>query len=741
MGLGGSGRYRRSVRVFGERHAILLAGSVVSVGLALWMSRGAWGGRPPAGDDVMAHLVRADFGLAHITGRGRLDGWFPRFMLGHEEFLFYGPGFTWLLGFLRLVTFGSLSTTGAMKVAAVGGFVAFGPAALFLARSMGLSELASAVAGVLALAVNNVFGVGLAGIFVIGLVPQQIAAVLACLAIGAGLRTLVDGRARWPVIGALGLAAIALVHVITVFLVALFGGLAVLALVATDRPSLRAWGRLVLAAAGAVALIGFWAVPFFAHRDLRGPVTTWATPPIGQRVRDVLAGRILFGPRIGWLVVAGAIPAAVLVLRRRRFGWALLLTPAAFLVIGHNAIHLWPKNEIAIQLANRGLGYAGLVGLFPVAIAVAVGVAALVRFVGVGSGVDPGAGPGADPGMGPGADPGMGPGRASVGPGRASVGPGRAGVVPGRTGVVAPAAALAVAVFVVVVLPGPSRSGASQAAQLGRPVPQMAEAAAELAQAVPTAARFATERNFPQEIDDTGVSHPDFWLARASRRNTLNVFNLESSSVHGVVFTPDAIGRQSPDGTADALQRLGVTHVVTVRPATAAALVDSGRFTAVWESPPLAVLALVPTAGRPPPASLLSTPGTSGRAALTRSDPEHLRLTTDTAAATTASMAVAWSPQWHLSVDGRSHRLTANADGLLAFVLPAGHHAVALDYRSDGWDHLGLALTAATALGGLGWVGRRMRRRRPLPTRRPYRLRRSSSVSSSRMSSSRSFTA
>src|SRR5436305_11389396 len=161
-----------------------LAGVVVMVGIALWMTRGAWGGRPPAGDDVMAHITRADFGLGHLFFHGRLDGWFPRFMLGHREFLFYGQGFTALLGLLRVATLGGLSNTGAMKVAAVGSFVLFGPAAAFLARSLGLSRLASVVAGILALAVNNVYGVGLAAVFVIGLVPQQVAALAACVALG-----------------------------------------------------------------------------------------------------------------------------------------------------------------------------------------------------------------------------------------------------------------------------------------------------------------------------------------------------------------------------------------------------------------------------------------------------------------------------------------------------------------------------------------------------------------------------
>ena len=69
----------------------------------------------------MAHLIRADFALPHLVAHLRPDGWFPRLVLGQQEFLFNGPGLTWLVGAVRIFTLGTLSTTGALKVAAAGG--------------------------------------------------------------------------------------------------------------------------------------------------------------------------------------------------------------------------------------------------------------------------------------------------------------------------------------------------------------------------------------------------------------------------------------------------------------------------------------------------------------------------------------------------------------------------------------------------------------------------------------------
>jgi hypothetical protein len=83
----------------------------VGVVLALALVRGVVGGRPPAGEDVMAHLIRADFAVPHLVAHLRPDGWLPRLVLGQQEFLFNGPGLTWLTALLRAVSLGTLSTT------------------------------------------------------------------------------------------------------------------------------------------------------------------------------------------------------------------------------------------------------------------------------------------------------------------------------------------------------------------------------------------------------------------------------------------------------------------------------------------------------------------------------------------------------------------------------------------------------------------------------------------------------
>jgi uncharacterized membrane protein len=251
----------------------------------------------------MAHLVRADFAIPNLVANGRLDGWFPRFVLGHQEFLFNGPGLTWLMAIVRGATLGLLSNPGALKVLAVASVAAISPAAWFLARSYRLSPPAAGLAAVLALTVDNPFGLGLRGTFETGLVPHQVGAVLFCLALGASVRLLGDPRKRWVALAAAAAAALVITHLISAFVLAVVLALTLAVLSAGLSPA--SLGRLAAAGLAAAGLAAFWLAPFAAHWDLHGIVTSWGVPPLGRRLGEVLSGEILFGSGMAPLVLAG----------------------------------------------------------------------------------------------------------------------------------------------------------------------------------------------------------------------------------------------------------------------------------------------------------------------------------------------------------------------------------------------------------------------------------------------------
>jgi hypothetical protein len=133
-------------------------------------------------------------------------------------------------------------------------------------------------------------------------------------------------------------------------------------------------------------------------------------------------------------------------------------------------------------------------------------------------------------------------------------------------------------------------------------------------------------------------------------------------------------------------------------------LVGSRRFRLVWHASPISILAVEPRDGAPPPASLVGA-AVPLSAFLVDTRPEHVGVDLHLDQAAPVSVAVAWSPKWHGRLDRRDLRLRRTDDGLIEATIPPGDHELRLSYRTDGWDRLGLGLTALTV--AVGVVARR----------------------------------
>jgi 6-pyruvoyl-tetrahydropterin synthase related domain len=609
--------------------------AVVAVVVAGWLTHGLWGPGPLPGDDTMAHLVRAEFGARWLAPRGRVDGWQPRFGLGYEQYLFLGPGLSWVVAGVHWLSLGLVSVAGAFKVVVIGSFLALPLAVAFLARSFGLGRRAAGLAAVLALCVSNPFGgVGIPGTFDIGLAAHQFGAIPTVLALGGMLRVAVDPRPRWIAFTAAAMAATLVSHAISAVTLAVLLAIVLPTLLATDRPTAAVAIRLAATVALAGALAGFWLLPVLAHHDLHGGLTSWENPPLAERLADIFGGQLLFKSSILiWLLLAGWLFCVARFQARRRWALALLVCPFAY---------LW----VSLQLANRGLGYVGLVAVLP--------LAALLGHLGR------------------------------------------------RLGWLGDLASVAGAVVLVVLATGPDR----HLTRVDTPSPQLWQLAGLARERVPPGGRLAVQRSYGIEQHNTGVSMPSGWLAWASGRNVANMFNPESSPLAGgPAFAADRITEQPPAVAADELARLGVTHVAVVDDQAGRALFASPRFRVLWHSAPLALLEVRAHPNQPAPGSLLAT-AAPARAELLRADPEDLVIRVEPAAPTSATVATAWSPKWHATVNGQAAPLGRSPDGLLALALPAGPSTNALSFQPDWWDHLGAAVTLLT-LAALAALARR----------------------------------
>jgi hypothetical protein len=631
-----------------------IAGVVGAVVLAAWLTRDVWGGGPPAGEDVMFYLVRSEFGVGSLLLDGRLDGWSTRFYLGHEQFLVRGPDIAPLVTLLRGITFGALSVTGAVKAVGLLSFLAMPVVTAFVARSYSLSRRAAAVAALLTLVVSSPFGLGVHGLYQTGLLAHQVGAIWFGIALGCLLRMPVDARTRWVVLGGIAAALLLLTHQISFGAMMFTAAVSLAALFLTDRPGLPALRRLGTTVLITIGLAAWWILPRLAHGDLVGGGATWGTPPLGDRVREIFDATILFPAGVAVAGLVGWAYAAVRVVRRRRYAAAPVLVVLLGLPLAHWAAHQWPTDIVAIQLANRELGYLGLLGLLPLAALLGDGATTAARFV---RGLD--------------------------------------------VAVIGATAALVLAV---------QGSWAEVPGELAEPAPQLRAAARRLSKVVPDGARFAVERDYPLEIARTGVIHPETWLAWASGRDLLNGVGLESSAVTRAPFVPDAIGSVQPSRIADELARAGVSHFVTTDLTTLGDLVDSGRFRRVWHDDPLAILEVVGADGQPEPEALLTAPGISLDARVAAAGAEHLEIEYDAEHRALAELALAWSPKWHATVDGRDVPLARGTDGFIQLEIPGGEHRLVLDYAPDGWDRAGLALSVATAAALVVFAVSRWRR-------------------------------
>jgi hypothetical protein len=626
----------------------LTAGLAAAVALALWMMAGLWGPGPPVGDDTMAHLVRAEFTIRDLLPR--LDGWQPQFGLGYQQFLFYGPGFTWLVALVHGLGLGFLSIPGAFKVATVLAVVALPLSVAFLARSFGLDRRAAGLAAVLSLLVSSPFGgVGLPGTFGTGLIPNQLGGVFFCLAFGGVLRVAADPRVGWALFTAVAMAAMFITHAIAALILVPFLLIVLPTFLLTDRPSVRLVGRLAGTGALAAGLAAFWLVPSFAHRDLRGILTSWPNPTLPERLDQIVHSTVLFQRGIVWFVLVGWLFGVWRAVRGARWALGLVAAPILYLGIADLFLRWNPSNLVSLQLMNRGLGYVGVIAVLPLAALLSrIGASQLWRWLGE-------------------------------------------------------VAALGCAVALVVAS-GSVREGVRQQS----PTPQLRAMATELSTVVPQRSRFATQRDFPRELSTTGVSHPDFWLAWASGRNTLNIFNVESSTTPGPDYEPDRMTSQPPDKAADELLRLGVSHVALTYDQAAGAMLSSPRFRLLWRQEPMAVLAVQPRPGLPAPGSLLSTGGPA-EVIMFHVRPERVEAAVHSDRPAVAMAAVAWSPKWHATVDGRAVPLGRSREGLLTLPLPAGSSDVVLRFRSDGWDRAGIACSLLTLAALVAWAARRRR--------------------------------
>jgi hypothetical protein len=624
--------------------------------LGAWMVRRMWGPGLIAGADSTAVTARTDRTIRDVLAHGHLNGWSPYFSIGHDAFLINPPGFTIIIAAIRVASFGQLSTAGAIKIAVLVSFVVLPLAVASFARSVGADRRVASLTGILSVVVSVFAGFGISGVFETGLYPFQVAAPMFFFALAAIVNAACEPSIRRVVIGALWIAALVLTHILMATVLVYCAACALLVMYLSRRatfglPSCAAVAGVGL---GGAALCAFWLLPFVLHRHLAGRAASWVPPPFHEQIADVVEGHRLYDKALANLVIAGWIFVVVVALRGRRRGLIPCAIAGGSIVAVHVIRGLYP-GDVTSQMPWRALTSIGVIALMPAAtmiVTLSEWFSGLLQHVGR---------------------------RVET-----------ITVLGRHRSLVAEVLGIAVCMGLVFGIDGRARLPG----ELNDPIHDMRETAQLLHTLVPVTGRFAVEEDFPAEIERLGVIAPGRWLAWASGRDELNLFNPE--------LTPGAAGlaareiHSAEPGVAQHLASLGVTHIVSTSDETAARLGQSDDLTLLETYGPLRIWQTKAT-DRVHPRELLSVDAGTLEGSYERKSNEHHRFVVDVSARTTVGIAIAYSPRWQLTVDGRAVTPQSYGDGRIKLELDTGHHEIRLDYGTD-WRTIVGGLVSLAAL-------------------------------------------
>jgi hypothetical protein len=397
-----------------------------------------------------------------------------------------------------------------------------------------------------------------------------------------------------------------------------------------------------------------WLYPFVENRHLAGRAATWVPPTFHEQIADVLRGHRLYDSALANVVIAGWLFVVVIALRGRRSGLLPCAIAAGSIVSVHVVRGLYP-GDVTSQMPWRAVTSIGVIALIPAGIMIASVtdwfgdlLQLLDRRVGK---------------------------VASLGRHRALV-----------------AEVIGVAICVGLVFGIDQR--ASLSGDLTEPIPEMRQTALLLHTLVPATGRFAVEEDFPAEIARLGVIAPARWLAWASGRDELNLFNPELNRVAAGLAMREI--HSGEPGLAEHLATFGVTHIVSTSDETALRLAQNSNLTLLETRGPLRIWQTKVT-DRVDPRALLAVDTGALTASYERKSNEHPRVVVDVSARTTVGIAIAYSPRWKVTVDGRTVTPQVYGDGRLKLELDAGHHDIGLDYRTD-WRTVAGAIMSLAAL-------------------------------------------
>jgi hypothetical protein len=244
--------------------------------------------------DHPAHLIRAEHFYNSLNWKqlgifGVYCGWYLCF----PPFIFYTPGFFMIISLFKILTFGFLSIDLIMRIVLAVSFAAFPLFLFILAISFGLSKRTGILASIFSLFYSDVWGIGLGGIYGIGLYTIFFS-LLPFMLFWREIHKISFSKSdkKNVLIGGMLFGFVIITNLITAaysFLLLFF-----YIIFLSFRRKKNEIKRILEIFLIGILLSAFWLFPFFSSRNLWGPETAFNPYDFFQLVKELFLGKIIF---------------------------------------------------------------------------------------------------------------------------------------------------------------------------------------------------------------------------------------------------------------------------------------------------------------------------------------------------------------------------------------------------------------------------------------------------------------
>lgn len=252
--------------------------------------------------DGPAHIVRAEVFYNNLNlARLGIWGWYHGWYLGVAPFIFYPPGFFLVLSLMKVFTLGCASMDFLIRILMALTYVLFPPTLYWLSRRLGFSSRTSIIASILSLSFSGIWGIGLAGIYAIGLYTH-IFSLLPFMLFWGCLHNVLKNNGSHTITGLL-FGCIIITSIITaLFATMLIFAYVLLFLIIEKQLTVYKIYRTIIIG---ILFSLFWIFPFLTSKDLFGIETSFNPFELWELTKNLLFGKIIYSPIISAFFVLG----------------------------------------------------------------------------------------------------------------------------------------------------------------------------------------------------------------------------------------------------------------------------------------------------------------------------------------------------------------------------------------------------------------------------------------------------